>query len=583
MTFWKRVLRLVWPFRAVFVGALALVVGAQVVGFVPMLAQKAFFDAVERWMRGEEGVSTGGLATAVAALVASSVLSDLGSQVSYYLSSRLQTRVSYRLSGDTALHLLRLSLGFHTRRDTAEKLDVVGQGLNSTQEIVWYGLTQTVPALCQVAVIAAWTVAIVPLPGLAMVAGSAGAVWYATWAQRRLRVLRREFRDQDRDADVYKNDVLRNIQAVKAFACETVVHGEILRRNERLLSLSETLAARFLSLGGLQSVIRQSVSGFVLALAVYLMVRGDLTLGTVTLLFGATNRLVGSMQNVLQGLSVAERFRPDAEKLFELLEIQPDVRPPVDPIPLGRMSGSVAFENVSFAYPDTVGTIHGVSFYAPAGSTVAIVGPSGAGKTTLMTLLLRGYDPHAGRILVDGKDLRELDPNEYLSQVGVVSQAMGIFNDTVRGNIAFGMPGATQDDVERCARLAGAHEFIVSLPDGYDTRVGENGVRLSGGQAQRLTIARALMRDPRLLLLDEPTSHLDGETEARIMAEAVDRLKGSRTVVIVAHRLSTVARADFVVVVENGRVAQQGTYAELRASPGPFRRMMDVQAQAAIC
>ncbi len=582
MDFWKNVLRLVWPFKGIFGVALVLTVAAQVVGFVPMLAQKAFFDAVEGWMRGSSDISMRALAFAVAALVGSTVLADLGSQASYYLSDRLQTRVSYRLSGDTALHLLRLSLGFHTRRDTAEKLNVVGQGLSGAQEIVWIALTQAAPAVCQVAVFALWTVVIVPVPGVVMIAGSAVTVWYGVWAQRKLRGVRKEFRDSDRAADVYKNDVLRNIQAVKANACEAAVHGEILRRNERLLGLTETLARRVFGLGSAQTFLRHAVAGSVLTLAVWLMVRGDVTLGTVTLLFGVTNRLVGSMQNALQGINMAERFRPDAEKLFELLEIQPDVRPPEHPLPLGRMAGSVAFEGVSFAYPDTAGTVQGVSFYVPAGKTVAVVGPSGAGKTTLMTLLLRGYDPHAGRILIDGKDLRELDPTEYLGQVGVVSQTMGVFNDTVRGNIAFGMPGASQEDVERCARLADAHGFILSLPDGYETRVGENGVRLSGGQAQRLVIARALMRDPRLLLLDEPTSHLDGETEAQIMAEAVDRLKGTRTVVIVAHRLSTIRRADYVVVIDRGRVVQQGPYAQVRAEAGAFRRMVEAQAENAV-
>ena len=386
----------------------------------------------------------------------------------------------------------------------------------------------------------------------------------------------------DREADVYKNDVLRNIRAVKSMACEAVVHEEFLRRDGHLLSASEGLSLRLFGIGIAQTFLRQAVGGSVLALAVWLMLRGDLTLGTVTMLFSVTSRLVNSMQNAVQGLNLAERFRPDVSKLFELLDEQPDVRAPVNPLPLGRMAGSVALENVSFAYPDTVGTIHGVSLYVPAGGTVAIVGESGAGKTTLMTLLLRGFDPHAGRILVDGKDLREVDPGEYLRQVGVVSQTLGVFNDTVRANIAFGIPNPSQEDVQRCAKDAGAHEVILSLKDGYETRVGEGGVRLSGGQAQRLCIARALMRDPRILLLDEPTSHLDVENEAKIMADIVDRLKGTRTVIIVAHRLSTIRRAGHVVVLGNGRVVQQGEYATVRAEPGPFRRMVEAQAENAI-
>jgi ATP-binding cassette subfamily B protein len=579
--FWKKIWQIAKEFKVMLAGALLLAMTAQVVGFLPMLAQKSFFDAIESWLRGD-GMSLASVALTVGSLVGAGVMADLMAQLSHYLSDRLQTRMAYRLAGSTADHLLRLSLGFHTRHDTAEKLDVVGQGLSSAHQIVWIALTQSLPALCQMAVFAVWTCAIAPLPGAVMVLGASVTVAYGVIAQRQLRPVRREYRDTDRAAGVYKNDALRNIRSVKAVAAEGVVLGEIVRRNELLLALSETLSLRFFGIGSRQTMLRHAVSGMVLVIAVWQMFGGNATLGMVTLLFGVTNRLIGAMQNTLQGYNAVEHMRPDAEKLFELLDVKPDVVAPAHPVPLGSMIGSVAFENVSFAYPDTAGTIEGVSFYVPAGKTVAIVGPSGAGKTTLMTLLLRGFDPHGGRILVDGKDLRELDPVEYLRQVGTVAQGLGIFSASVRDNIAFGVEGATQEQIEEAARMAGAHEFIVELKDRYDTQVGEGGVKLSGGQAQRLCIARALLRDPRLLILDEATSHLDVETESRIMEEIITRIKGTRTVVIIAHRLSTIRAADQVVVLDHGRLVQYGSYDDLRSAPGPFRRMVELQADQAI-
>lgn len=574
MEFWKRILVMAGQFRAVLGLAFVAIVAAQMIGFLPVLAQKWFFDAVENWIRGSD-MDAGVVAVSVAVLIGSAAASELAMQGSHYLSDILQTRMGYRLSARTADHLLRLSLGFHARHDTAEKVDVVRKGVDGTYQIIWIALVQLVPAACQAAVFGLWTISIAPAPGTVMLVGVALAMGLMVAEQRVLRPIRRDFRDADRATDVYVYDMLRNIGLVKAMGSEQSVLGQILRRHGSVRMLAEAFSLRLLKIGARQAVLRHVVSGAVLSLAVWQMLRGDASLGTVTLLFSVTQRLVGVTQTALQAQGALERSRPDAEKLFDLLDAKPDVFAPARPVPLGRMLGSISFEDVSFAYPDTHGTIRDVRFYVPAGKTVAIVGKTGAGKSTLARLILRWFDPHAGRILVDGKDLRDLDPGEFLRQVGIVIQGAGLFSMSVRDNVAFGTENATDEQVEAAARMADAHGFISGLKEGYDTQVGEGGMRLSGGQAQRIALARALLRDPRLLILDEATSQLDEETQGTVMAELVHRVHGTRTVLIIAHRLSTVRFADEIVVLDDGRVVEQGTYDALSRANGAFQRFVE--------
>ena len=581
MVFWNRIYEVMRPFGRTLWIVFGISLLAQIVGFVPVFAQMRLFDAiqgwVEGWVRGAEADPREAFVAVAFVVIAGAVAGMMG-DVSSFVSERLQRRLGLALSADTARHLLRLSLGFHARQDTAEKSSIVSKGLEGTHQIVWVALSQMIPSVLQGIVFAACVLYVDPFPGIVIVVGIAGSIGLFMLQARRLVDDRRLARKESRAAETYQSDALRNIRLVKASALERPVLDGLELRNLRVFGLDEKLSRRLLAMSVRQSMIRNAVTGLVLAIAAWQLVRHEITLGTMTLVVGTVNRLVGSAETLVRHYAFVQRLRPDAEKLFELLDTKPDILPPANPIPLGRMAGSISFENVSFSYPDATGTIREVSFFVPAGHTVAIVGESGAGKSTLMTLLLRGFDVHGGRILVDGKDLRDLDPAEYLSQVGTVIQGASMFNATVFDNIAFGVPDATQEQVEAAAKLADAHEFILQLKDGYQTEVGESGIKLSGGQAQRLAIARALLRNPRLLLLDEPTSNLDSISEARIMAEAVERLKDySRTVLIVAHRLSTVALADIVVVLDHGRVVQCGPYAELCSTEGPFRRLREAQ------
>jgi subfamily B ATP-binding cassette protein MsbA len=264
------------------------------------------------------------------------------------------------------------------------------------------------------------------------------------------------------------------------------------------------------------------------------------------------------------------------ERLFELLRTEPDVQDAPDATVLPRVEGRVRFETVTFAYEEGHPVLHDLSVEVAPGETVALVGPSGAGKSTFVSLIPRFYDPQAGRITVDGHDLRSVTLRSLREQIAAVSQEVHLFNTTIRENIRYGRLDASDEAVAEAARAANAHDFITGLPGGYDAEVGERGVKLSGGQRQRVAIARALLRDARLLLLDEATSSLDSASEA-LVQEALTRLMEGRTTFIIAHRLSTVQGADRILVLDEGRIVQRGTHEALVQRDGLYRDLASYQ------
>jgi ATP-binding cassette subfamily B protein len=288
---------------------------------------------------------------------------------------------------------------------------------------------------------------------------------------------------------------------------------------------------------------------------------------------GAVSEVVGDLQ----------RAAGASERLMELLATQPDIAPPAHPQPLPLPPrGEAVFERVTFHYPSRPerAALSDFDLAVRPGEKLAIVGPSGAGKTTVFQLLLRFYDPQAGRVLIDGIDLRDADPRDSRARIGLVPQEPVIFAASARDNIRYGRPDANEAEVIAAAEAAAARDFIEQLPEGFDTFLGEKGVRLSGGQRQRIAIARAILRDPALLLLDEATSSLDAESE-RLVQQALERLMASRTTIVIAHRLATVLKADRIVVLEDGRVVAQGRHADLMAQGGLYARLAQLQFDAA--
>jgi ATP-binding cassette subfamily B protein len=313
------------------------------------------------------------------------------------------------------------------------------------------------------------------------------------------------------------------------------------------------------------------------------VVHGNMTVGKFVLantylmqLYQPLNFLGFAYNTIKQGLV-------DMEQMFKLLSVDQEVKDRPDAVALtGHLNEqppcSVTFQNVRFGYQKEREILKGVSFHVPAGHKVAIVGPTGAGKSTISRLLFRFYDVTSGRVLVDGLDVRDYTQTSLREAIGVVPQDTVLFNDTIRYNIAYGRPGATQDQIEHAARLAQVHDFVLRLPDGYDTRVGERGLKLSGGEKQRVAIARTILKDPRLLILDEATSALDTSTE-RDIESALRAVSARRTTLVIAHRLSTVVDADEIIVLADGEITERGTHRDLLAREGVYAQMWALQAE----
>jgi ATP-binding cassette subfamily B protein len=309
----------------------------------------------------------------------------------------------------------------------------------------------------------------------------------------------------------------------------------------------------------------------------HLVISGALPLGTGMIVFaGLLQQFSGQISNVAQIANTVQQSLTGARRVFEVLDTPVTILNATNPVSLRRAKGAVRFEGVTFTYDSSEPVLQDITFETRPGECVAILGATGAGKTTLLSLIPRFYDPMRGHVFVDGADVREISLDDLRRNIGLVFQESFFFSNTVAANIAFGHPNATREEIERAARVARAHEFIVGLPGGYDTVLGEGGKDLSGGQRQRLAIARAILLDPAILLLDDPTASVDPQTETEIL-EAVENAMRGRTTFIVAHRVSTVRRADRIIVLERGRIVQDGRHAALMRVSGPYRRAAELQ------
>jgi ATP-binding cassette subfamily B protein len=309
----------------------------------------------------------------------------------------------------------------------------------------------------------------------------------------------------------------------------------------------------------------------------WLVATDRLPLGTGLVVFaGLLEQFSGQINNVATIVNSVQQSLIGARRVFEILDAPVEVKNAPDALRRPKLTGAVQFENVSFAYDGAEAVVRDLDLDVRPGQCVAILGATGSGKSVLMSLVPRFFDPTAGRVLIDGVDARQLHLDDLRRNIGLVFQESFLFSNTIAANIAFGHPEATPAQIEKAARIAAAHDFITALPEGYATILGESGNTLSGGQRQRLAIARAVLLEPAILLLDDPTAAIDSETEHEIF-EALDRAIAGRTTFIVAHRLSTLRRADFIIVLENGRIVQRGTHEQLMRQPGPYLHVANLQ------
>jgi ABC-type transport system involved in Fe-S cluster assembly fused permease/ATPase subunit len=531
----------------------------------------------------------GGLALTVpVALVVSYALARVGStgfgELRDAAFAAVQQRAARQIAQQTFQHLHRLSLRFHLDRQTGAMSRIIDRGAQGVQSVLRLAVFNIVPTALELVMVTAilwtlfdWRFALVTF--LAVSSYFAFTVWFSAYRVR----LRRVMNETDNEAQTRALDSLLNFETVKYFGNETHESSrfdQALSRYERAAVRSQ-VTLNMLNLG--QQAIVALGLGVIMLMAARGVVSGEMTVGRFVLvntylmqLYQPLNFLGFVYRELRQGLV-------DMEQLFRLLTVEPDVVDRPDARVLGAHLASeaactVRFEAVRFGYRPDREILKGVDLTVPAGGKLAIVGPTGAGKSTITRLLFRFYDVTAGRILIDGTDIRDLTQESLRAAIGVVPQDTVLFNDTIRYNIAYGRPGATDADIERAARLAQVHEFIMSLPDRYQTRVGERGLKLSGGEKQRVAIARTILKDPRILILDEATSALDTATEQEIQA-ALRAVARNRTTLAIAHRLSTVVDADEIVVLDDGQIVEHGTHAVLMARGGLYAHMWMAQAE----
>lgn len=558
--------------------ALAAAKGANV--SVPLF----YKDAVDALDASTNGAATAaGIVAIPLALLVGYGLMRLLAVVFQELREALFAKVAQHAIRTVALktfrHLHGLSLRFHLERQTGGLSRVIERGVKGIEFVLSFMLFNILPTLLEIALVCTilwglydfWYASVT----FTVIAGYIAFTLIAT--EWRLK-FRRQMNESDTTANTKAIDSLLNYETVKYFGNES--HEA--ERYDSALRRYESAAVR--SITSL-SVVNVGQGGIIAAGLVILMIMAanDVAAGTMTLGdFVLVNSYLIQLYLPLNFLGFVYRqirqSLTDMEDMFQLMNVPREVVDREGAPDLGLNGGELRFENVEFGYDPRRIILKGVDFTVPSGKTLAIVGPSGAGKSTISRLLFRFYDPQGGRITIDGADLRDVTQDSVRTAIGIVPQDTVLFNDTIEYNIGYGRPDATPEEIRQAAALARIDSFVESLPDGYDTIVGERGLKLSGGEKQRVAIARAILKEPRILLFDEATSALDTATERQIQA-SLREVSAGRTTLVIAHRLSTVVDADEIIVLQDGQICERGTHRDLLSADGVYTRMWQRQQE----
>jgi ATP-binding cassette subfamily B protein len=565
----RRLLGFLRPYRGQVIASSLLAVGAQAAGLtVPYLTGRVI-DTVSSANHSDRR-----LFTFAALVVAAGVVKAVLMFFRRWLAGRLSLAVEYDLRNAMYAHLQRLSFGFFDTHQTGQLMSRATVDLQSVRFFLGYGLIFFTQNLISIAITA---IALIVLDWeLALIAFAVAPILSVSAFRysRRSHPILKEVQQRVADVTTQAEENIVGVRVVKSFAQEPRQLERFAAGTERIFDqaiLAARLQSRYVPF---MSSLPNLAMAAVVLVGGYRVVHGDLTLGSFFAVNGYLLLLVVPLRSIGMWVGQYQRATASGERIFEVLDYDRDILDRPDAEVLRPGPGSIRMAGVRFGYDPERPVLHDIDLEVAAGSTVALIGPTGCGKTTLTTLIPRFYDVQEGAIELDGQDVRSVTLRSLRAAVGIVSQDTFLFSTTVAENIAFGTPEATPEQIVAAARQAQAHEFICDLPDGYETVVGERGLSLSGGQRQRIAIARALLMNPRVLILDDATASVDASTEARIKLALREVMKG-RTTVIIAHRLSTISLADEVVVLDKGRIVARGTHADLVETSPVYRQIHD--------
>jgi ABC-type multidrug transport system fused ATPase/permease subunit len=571
----KRLFLLLAPYWKTLILSACLLIGRAGLELIPPLFQREIIDEVI------PAFNPRYLGILIAALVGTYALSQLVQIGDNFIRHALGEKFIFDLRVRLYTYLQKMSLSFFERTSTGELMSRVTNDLSALEHFVTHGSALTVVDLIRliggsvILFILDWRLAalvLIPVPILAMALRH-----YNT----KIRPVYRSVRARLGDINAKLQDNLSGIRVIQAFAREEKERRHFMAESERYYR-ARVKGIRYWSvffpairfLGAMGSVT-------VLGVGTVMVAKGELSLGTLVAFLSYTTSFYEPIDRLTEVDNIFQEAIAAGERVFEILDETSDVRDAPDAIDLPVIQGKLVFDAVAFRYGSGDKVLHDIAFEMAPGKMVALVGPSGAGKTSIANLICRFYDPSQGKITIDGHDLRKINLSSLRQQVAVVLQDSFLFNNSVIENLLYGKPDAPRDELIRAANAANAHEFIMQLPEGYDTEIGERGVKLSGGQKQRLALARAILADPRILILDEATSSVDAKAEFLIQ-QALERVLEGRTALVIAHRLSTVRNADKIIVLDQGRIVETGRHEALLKRDGLYRQLYQRQMEIAV-